>query len=270
MKARDAMHMRTDTKPELALDVRLMNITSALMFTGVAVLCVVMSLWWAVRHPAFAITGISVHGDIRHNNEVTLRANVVPRLQGSFFTVDLGKARASFENVPWVRQATVRREFPDRLRVDIDEHEPVAYWGAEADSRLLNTQGEVFSANFGELDNENLPHLSGPDNESAKVWQMFLTLGPVFSQLELNINGLELTGRGSWRAQFKNGARIELGRGSQEEVMARVSRLTQTLAQVSQRYGRQTQALESADLRHVNGYALRLRGVSTLDTTATR
>ena len=42
MKARDAMHMRTDTKPELALDVRLMNITSALMFTGVAVLCVVM------------------------------------------------------------------------------------------------------------------------------------------------------------------------------------------------------------------------------------
>ena len=88
MKARDAMHIRTDTRPELALDVRLMNITSALMFTAVAVLCVVMLLWWAVRHPAFAITGISVHGDIRHNNEVTLRANVVPRLQGSFFTVD--------------------------------------------------------------------------------------------------------------------------------------------------------------------------------------
>ena len=270
MKASDAMHMRQDTSPELALDVRLMNITSALMFTGVAVLCVVMLLWWMVRHPVFDITGISVHGDVRHNNEVTLRANVVPRLQGSFFTVDLGKARASFENVPWVRQAMVQREFPDRLRVDIEEHEPVAYWGAEADSRLLNKQGEVFSANFGELDTENMPHLSGPDSESAKVWQMFVTLGPVFSQLELKINGLELTGRGSWRAQFKNGAHIELGRGSQDEVMARVNRLTQTLAQVSQRYGRPTQALESADLRHMNGYALRLRGVSTLETTATR
>jgi cell division protein FtsQ len=270
MKARDAMQMNRDQPQEPALDVRLMNITSAMLFTGVTVLCLVMLLWWAVRHPLFAITGISIHGDINHNNEVTLRANVVPRLQGSFFTVDLAKARASFENVPWVRQAIVRREFPDRLRVDIDEHEPVAYWGAEADSRLLNKQGEVFSANFGELDNENLPHLSGPDSESAKVWQMFVTLVPVFGQLQLNLNGLEMTARGSWRAQFKNGARIELGRGSQEEVMARVNRLTQTLAQVSQRYGRPTNALESADLRHMNGYALRLRGVSTLDTTATR
>ena len=270
MNARDALHMRDDTRPEPALDVRLMNITSAFLLTAIAVMCVVTLLWWAVRHPVFAITGISVHGDISHNNEVTLRANVVPRLQGGFFTVDLAKARASFENVPWVRQAVVRREFPDRLRVDIDEHEPVAYWGAEADSRLLNKQGEVFSANFGELDNENLPHLSGPDSESAKVWQMFVALGPVFGRMQLNISGLELTGRGSWRAQFKNGARIELGRGNQDEVMARVNRLTQTLAQVSQRYGRPTNALESADLRHMNGYALRLRGVSTLDTTATR
>jgi cell division protein FtsQ len=270
MKARDAMHMRHHVAPETALDVRMMNITSALMFIGVGVMCIVMVLWWIARHPAFAITGISVHGDIRHNNEVTLRANVVPRLQGSFFTVDLAKAKASFENVPWVRQATVQREFPNHLRVDIQEHEPVAYWGAEADSRLLNKQGEVFSANFGELETENMPHLSGPDSESDKVWRMFLTLDPAFGKLQLQLNGLELTGRGSWRAQFKNGAHIELGRGNQDEVMARVNRLTQTLAQVSQRYGRPPQALESADLRHTNGYALRLRGVSTLDSTTVR
>ena len=270
MKARDAMYMSHSDKPEIALDIRLMNITSMLMFTLTACLVVAMCVMWFARHSVFAITGISVYGDIRHNNEVTLRANVVPRLQGSFFTADLAKAKEAFENVPWVRQAVVRREFPNRLRVEINEHEPVAYWGAESDSRLLNKQGQVFSANFGELDNENLPHLSGPDNESARVWQMFATLGPMFKKMQLNINSLELTGRGSWRARFKNGAQIELGRGNEEEVVARVNRLTQTLAQVSQRYGRQTQALESADLRYVNGYALRLRGVSTLESTATR
>ena len=42
--------------------------------------------------------------------------------------------------------------------------------------------------------------------------------------------------------------------------------LTQTLTQVASRYGRRVSAMESADLRHDNGYALRLRGVSTLDT----
>ena len=270
MKARDAMYMRHTDKPEIALDIRLMNITSMLMFVLTVCLVVAMGVMWFARHSVFAITGISVYGDIRLNNEVTLRANVVPRLQGSFFTADLAKAKEAFENVPWVRQAVVRREFPNRLRVEINEHEPVAYWGAESDSRLLNKQGQVFSANVGELDNENLPHLSGPDNESARVWQMFATLGPMFKKMQLNINSLELTGRGSWRARFNNGAQIELGRGNEEEVVARVNRLIQTLAQVSQRYGRQTQALESADLRYVNGYALRLRGVSTLESTATR
>jgi len=261
---------RMDVPPELALDVRLMNITSVLLICTLLVACMGVALWWMLRHPIFAITTISVQGDVRHNNEVTLRANVVPRLQGSFFTVDLTHSKAAFENVPWVRKAMVRREFPNRLSVDLFEHEPVAYWGQESESRLVNKQGEVFGANFGELDNEDLPHLAGPDAESAKVLQMFSKLSPEFSKLDMTLQGLELTGRGSWRARLKNGAHLELGRGNEAEVMARVQRLTQTLAQVSQRYGRRAQALEAADLRHVNGYALRLRGVSTLDSTTTR
>ena len=262
--------LSNEAPPALALDVRLMNITSMLLISALVVTGLGVVLWWVLRHPVFAIAAIEVQGDVRHNNEVTLRANVVPRLQGSFFTVDLSQAQKVFENVPWVRQALVRREFPNRLSVDLFEHEPVAYWGQESESRLLNRQGEVFSANFGELDNEKLPHLSGPDAESSRVLKMYEQLAPEFEKLALQLQTLELTARGSWRAQMKNGASLELGRGNESEVMARVQRLTQTLAQVSQRYGRQVQALESADLRHVNGYALRLRGVGTLDSTTTR
>ncbi|NDC60851.1 MAG: FtsQ-type POTRA domain-containing protein [Betaproteobacteria bacterium] len=247
-----------------------MNVTSMLLLNTLIWASVGVTLWWVLRHPVFAINAITVSGDVRHNNEVTLRANVVPQLQGSFFTVDLVQTKKAFENVPWVRQAMVRRVFPDRLSVDLYEHEPVAYWGNESDSRLVNRQGEVFSANFGELDDENLPHLSGPDAESVRVLRMFNVLSPELNKLGLQIQGLELTGRGSWRAQFKGGASMELGRGNEEDVMTRVYRLSQTLAQVSHRYGRQAHDLESADLRHVNGYALRLRGLGTLDSTATR
>jgi cell division protein FtsQ len=268
MKARDAMNM-TETQP-IALDVRLMNFTSMVLMLILSLALVTALAWWLLRHPVFSLSAISVQGDVRHNNAVTLRANVVPRLQGSFFTVDLLQARAAFENVPWVRQAVVRREFPNRLSVDLEEHQPAAFWGNEAESRLLNHHGEVFSANFGELDDENLPHLSGPDTESVHVLRMYETLKPELNKVQLHIKGLELTARGSWRALLKGGGQIELGRGTSEEVMVRVQRLTQTLAQVSQRYGRQAQALETADLRHVNGYALRLRGVSTLNSTTTR
>jgi cell division protein FtsQ len=268
MKARDAMRMSDETP--IALDIRLMNITSVILMLAFSVVLVSALLWWIIRHPVFALSAISVQGDVRHNNAVTLRANVVPRLQGSFFTVDLVKARATFENVPWVRQALVRREFPNRLSVELEEHQPAAFWGNDAESRLLNRQGEVFSANFGELDDENLPRLSGPDSESAHVLRMYEILKPELGKLQLQIKGLELTARGSWRAELKSGAQIQLGRGTSDEVLVRVERMTLTLAQVTQRYGRQTQSLEAADLRHVNGYALRLRGVSTLTSTTTR
>jgi cell division protein FtsQ len=128
----------------------------------------------------------------------------------------------------------------------------------------------VFEANVGELDDEKMPRLRGPDSQSQQVLAMYRTLAPVFSELTLALESLELTGRGSWRARVAHGAVIELGRGSTAEVMARMQRLAQTLVQATSKLGRKVTAIESADLRYDNGYALRLRGVSTTDVPAVR
>ncbi|HEY8361176.1 MAG TPA: FtsQ-type POTRA domain-containing protein, partial [Ramlibacter sp.] len=101
------------------MDVKLMNVTASVLFAVCGVLLAAALGWWAVRHPLFAIGGITVQGDLAHNSVATLRANVAPQLAGNFFTLDLRRAREAFENVPWVRQATVRRQFPNRLRVQL-------------------------------------------------------------------------------------------------------------------------------------------------------
>lgn len=254
----------TDALPT-PFDVKLMNITASLLFVAVAVVGLAAGLWWVLRHPAFAISGISVTGDVKHNSAVTLRANVAPRLSGNFFTLDLQTARAVFETVPWVRKAVVQREFPNRLRVQLQEHEPVAYWGGdEGEMRLLNSYGEVFEANTGDIEADQLPHLDGPQEQSAAVLQMYRRLSPMFEPLGAVIEELELTARGGWRLKLDSGAVIEAGRGTPEEVEQRTARFVHTLTQVTSRYGRTTQALEAADLRHSDGYALRLRGVTTV------
>ena len=92
---------------------------------------------------------------------------------------------------------------------------------------------------------------------------MYQALKPQFNQMSLNLISLELTDRGSWRAHMAHGAVIELGRGSVDDVMPRMRRLSSTLAQITQKLGRHVTSLESADLRYDNGYAIRLRGVST-------
>jgi cell division protein FtsQ len=247
----------------LPTDVRLMTLGTRGLCWLLAVMALAALGLWASRHPAFAIRGITVSGDVTHNNAPTLRANVAPHLSGTFFTLDLNRARAAFEAVPWVRQAVVRRDFPNRLRVQLQEHRAVAYWGPEGESRLVNSFGEVFDANLGEVEQEALPRLQGPEAQSAQILAAYQALQPLFESLDMPLEQLELSGRGSWRARLDTGAVIELGAGSLPEVQARSQRFLQTLTQVSARYGRKPEALETADLRHQDGYALRLRGVST-------
>ena len=272
MSSRYTTHLRpvapVKTGVMVPLDVRLMHMAASLMFMGVIVGALMAGVLAVVRLPMFALTGITVQGDVEHNNAVTVRANVIGHMSGNFFTMDLGQVRSAFESVPWVRQAAVQREFPNRLRVTLQEHKPVAFWGGNGDVRMVDSFGEVFDVSADELESVQLPRLMGPDSQSQQVLAMYEALVPRFKALTLTLNGLELTGRGSWRARLSQGAVIELGRGSVEDVLPRLQRLSDSLEPITQRMGRKIGALVSVDLRYDNGYALRLRGVSTLEPSA--
>lgn len=246
----------------MPLDIRFMNGLSmafGLLFVGMALVLVTS---WLFRQPLFNLSAITVRGDVVHNNAVTLRANVAPRLTGNFFTVNLDQTRAVFESVPWVRKAVVQRQFPDRLKVVLQEHQAVAYWGPEGDTRLVNSFGEVFEANQAEVESTDLPQLNGPSGQTPLVLQAYHQLSSQFEKLDMQLERLELTGQGSWRARLENGAALELGHGTVDDLEGRTQRFLATLTQVSSRYGRD---LESADLRYSNGYALKLKGVTTLN-----
>jgi cell division protein FtsQ len=244
------------------LDVRLMNALTAALLLAFAAMALGLALHHLARQPAFTLQKIQIDNELVHNNAVTLRANVAPKLAGNFFTVDLEQAKSAFEAVPWVRQAVVRREFPNRLRVQLQEHQAVALWGLDDDVRLINHLGEVFEVNQGDVEPESLPRLAGPRVQSALVLQAYRELGPLFAGLDTELSLLELTGRGGWRARLEGGAMIEIGPGSVQDIVQRVRRFVATVSQTSSRFGRN---IESADLRYPNGYALRLRGVTTVD-----
>ncbi|MDD2545727.1 MAG: cell division protein FtsQ/DivIB [Burkholderiaceae bacterium] len=250
------------------LDVKLMNLTAVVLSMGLVLSVLAAGAWWLLQHPAFAIHRIVVEGELVHNNAVTLRANVAPHLVGNFFTADLRAARTAFEQAPWVRKAVVQREYPGTLRVQLQEHDAVAYWGPESGAAMLNSDGEVFGADVGEVAQDDLPRLRGPQGQASEVLRMYHVLQPVFEGLGMELAQLELTVRGGWRATLDSDAVVELGGGSPQEVRTRAQRFTQTLTQVAAQFRRRVDTLESADLRHAGGYALRLRGVATLTPEA--
>jgi cell division protein FtsQ len=242
------------------LDVKLMNATSLVLGLAFAGMLTALGVAWLAQQSLFRLSAIKVRGDLEHNNAVTLRANVVPRLTGNFFTVDLARAQAAFESVPWVRHAVVQREFPNRLRVVLQEHQVAAIWGQEGDARLVNSHGEVFEANQGDVEPDDLPLLSGPQGQAGLVLEAYRKLAPVFEKIDTRLEQLDLTGRGSWRARLEDGAALELGQGSLDEIQRRAERFAATLTQVTSKFGR---PLESADLRYGSGYAIKLRGITT-------
>ena len=250
-------------------DVRLMNLVAGAVAVGVALMLLAAAARWLARAPLFEISVIRVQGELTRNSAPTIRANALPALAGNFFDIDLAQAQRAFEQVPWVRRAVVRRVWPNQLLVEIEEHRAAALWdgsvagggiGGTGAERLVNTNGEVFEANLGDVEDEELPLFAGPDGQAAPMLALWRRLQPAFAERGLAIERLRLSGRGSWRLELDDGARVELGRGSEDEVAARAGRFLRTLAQVR---GRWNAAIEYADLRHADGYALRLRGVTT-------
>ena len=200
---------RNQPTAAVPFDVKLMNITATVMFMGCLTACVMAVGWWLMRTPAFNIGRIVVEGELVHNNAVTLRANVAPVLKGNFFTVDLKAAQHAFEQVPWVQEAQVRREYPNGLRVALKEHVAEAFWGAETGAGLVNKAGEVFEANLGELDREGLPRLQGPEGSAPRVLQMYRALEPALKPLDVALDSLTLDARGSWTLVLDNDALLD-------------------------------------------------------------
>lgn len=247
-------------------------IANALTLAALSALAVAALLWLAHR-PMFSLTYIEVQAAdgtmLRRVSETGVRATIAGRIEGNFFTADLERVRQAFEAVPWVRQAMVRRVWPNGLEVTLREYEPLGLWN---DTQVLDVEGRVFTANQAEaeeFDGRPLPVLGGPEGSGQLVKQRLGELTEWLRPINRVPIRLILSDRYAWRAQLDNGLVLDLGRDpsnvwSQEEpgdtpgtvpVKVRVQRFVQGLQAVEERLGR---PVIYADLRYPDGFAVRL------------
>lgn len=253
-------------------DIRtLNNLTRAML--GVLVLCLLFAGYrWLSLQPFFDLRVVKVQGangePLRYVDAATVRSAALPRLRGNFFTADLGAVRAAFETVPWVQRASVRREWPDKLIVSVDEFEVLGTWG-EQDDRLLSVDGYLFTANLDEAEAEGrLPQLAGPDDSAREVAERLIDLRAWLAPLKLAPRALTLSKRYAWTARLDNGVTLKLGRVHDREALKRrVDRFVLAYPRLAaQLAGR----IESVDMRYPNGLAYRMRGQSAPSAPATK
>jgi cell division protein FtsQ len=236
-------------------DERQLNATAATLAVMACAAIAYALFAWAVRQPVFAFREVVVTTPLARANGAYLEAVVRSELSGTFFTLDLARARGALAHVPWVRSAGLRRQWPHRLEIEIEEHVPLARW---SDGGLVNTLGEVFVADW----NGELPQFSGPPGASQVMTNAYRGWTARLSPLDLRVRGLVLSARGGWEIRAEHaGAPIAIALG-RDDTEARLARLIDAYPRTLETLARAGRPIDRVDLRYRNGFAARVPGTT--------
>lgn len=197
----------------------------------------------------FPVREVTVLGQLTHATRDDLEAATRGRVAANFFAVDLGAVRAGLEQIAWVRRADVRRVWPDRIEVKLEEHVALARWG---DVALVNTYGERFAGQT----EAALPIFAGPAYTEGEVTRRYRRYAELLGPLGSPLDRVILTPRFAWQLRLANGLSIELGRDLAND--AAEARLVRFVAAYPQTLGRIARRHEYVDLRYPNGFSLRV------------
>lgn len=237
-----------------------LNLLSRILFTLVTIAVLYAISLRLIKPPLFPIKEVNIQivnsveandKDLQNVTREQIEDLARNEIKGNFISVNLTEVREAFVRLPWVRDAKVNREWPHGLKVALEEHQALAYWGSHA---LVNTYGEVFRVTA----DKNLPVFTGPKEANAQeVAQQYQRFNQILAPLKQTVAEINLTPRYAWRIQLNTGTILELGRNEIEERLARyVSVYDHSIARLNQQ-----EPLEYVDLRYPNGFAIRMHEV---------
>ncbi|MDX1705236.1 cell division protein FtsQ/DivIB [Pseudidiomarina sp.] len=225
-------------------------------FLSVVVGAIAGSVWLyylAMDANEVPLRKLVVQGELEYVSRDEVRQALTDTELGSFFSADVDGIRSRIEGLPWVARASVRKEWPDILKVFLVEQQPLAHWNVQQRPRaLINAQGEIFEADKAVL-TVPLPYLSGPEHALDETLAQFQNVQQL---LELNghwISSLQLSERFAVDVVLQSGIELRLGR---EGLLERVQRFIDLYPQIE---AHRDALIEYVDLRYDTGVAVSWR-----------
>ena len=226
---------------------RILNLVAGAL-VGVAVFAfAVAGVALLLRSPLFPITQIELTHPLGKTTRQEIEAAARAHIRGNFFALAPDEVRAGLEELPWVRRASVRRVWPNRLEITLQERVPLARWGERG---LVDIHGEHFNA----LTDAPLPVFLGPAGTEREVAQGYARFARALAPLGARLERVILSERHAWRIELDSGLHIALGRDADraEERLARfVAVYAPTLGRIAGKH-------PYVDLRYPNRFALRV------------
>lgn len=226
---------------------RILNVTAGALVGIAGLVFAIVGIAALLRSPLFPVTELEVKNALAKTTRQEIEAAARARIGGNFFAVDPAGVRAALEQLPWVRRVSVRRIWPGRLEVTLEEHVALARWGDDA---LVNTYGERFSGRT----EQALPMFLGPAGTELEVARRYARFARLVAPLGAQLERVVLTPRYAWQLRLASGLHIVLGRDAD----AGESRLQRFVDAYPATLGKIARKHEHVDLRYPNGFALRV------------
>lgn len=164
-------------------------------------------LHWMNNPEQAVLSQLAVTGDRQYTTNDDIREAVLALgLPDTFVGQDVDAIRQEVLRIPWIKQVSVRKQWPDKLNINVVEYRPMAYWN---DAFLLDQQGVLFSLPQNRIVDKTLPSLYGPENTESNVLAMYQHLKEVLYQQFLMghtlliINSINVNERYSWSLKLK-------------------------------------------------------------------
>ncbi len=210
----------------------------------------------------FPVMNVDVDGTLDYTDREALREHVEQHTRLGFYGMDVDAIRASVETMPWVSRAHVRRMWPGRLMVTVEEHEPAARYNEDS---LVSKSLVLFKPPQLEKDNPQyiqwrdnfatLPKLAGAQGRHEFVLDAFRNYELALRPYGVSVKALIEDERRSQTLELANGVTVRIGYESHELRLQRFidvyERLVLPLNGQPARF----------DMRYSNGFALSKGGL---------
>jgi cell division protein FtsQ len=235
-----------------------LNLLANLILTGAVLSVAYFLVVSMIKLPLFDLKEIIIESvnnadqsdklALQHTNRQQIERVVGDAVIGNFFTVDLNRVKDAFQELPWVRVAKVQRNWPLGIKVILEEHTALAYWG---DTALVNFHGEIFRAPSDKV----LPVFRGPTGESAAlIAEQYKIMNRTLSPINQHVAEISLSPRYAWFIRLDNGTLLKLGRKKIKSRLERyISVYKNNIVNLNQSI-----PLDYVDLRYPSGFAVRM------------
>jgi cell division protein FtsQ len=234
---------------------KLLNALADMLFAAGGAMLLALLAILLLRMPLAPVRIVQLSAPLQHVAAAEVEEALAGRLRGNFFSLSVEGVRDALERLPWVRSASVRRVWPNRLEISLEEQRPAARWG-DSGSEWVNVYGEVFAATWlrAEESGNALPHLKGPPGTAAFLLQRYGESSEMLARISLRPVAITLSARQALEMDLANNMKLKLGR--EQNHSSSSERLRRFIEIYPSVVAKRATPPRVVDLRYPNGFAL--------------